>query len=314
MDPELLPLLEAFPDIDLTADKLPAMRERLAVSAKTSRAPEGVHPANAFSQPFESSPGVRLRILRPINAESPLPVYVHIHGGGYVAGSPEGSEQRNGELAAGVGCLVVSVDYRLAPEAPFPNALHDCYSALLWLKSHAHELGIDVARIAVGGESAGAGLAAALCLLARDRAEVNLRFQLLTVPMLDDRTCVRNDLSPFQGEFVWTARSNIFGWSAYLGKKRPGSSNISPYAAAARAQHLSGLPATFIATGALDLFAEENLQYAQRLMRAGVPTELHLYQGAFHGFNLSADAAVARQYARDATEALKRALIRAPVA
>jgi triacylglycerol lipase len=150
-------------------------------------------------------------------------------------------------------------------------------------------------------------LAAALGLLARDRGEIALAFQLLIAPMLDDRTCTLAEPHPYTGEFIWTREANRFGWTSLLGQE-PGVPDVSPYAAAARAEHLEGLPATFINVGALDLFLEEDIEYARRLTRAGVPTEFHIYPGAYHGFRMVADAQVTQTAARDQLAALKRAL------
>lgn len=199
------------------------------------------------------------------------------------------------------------MDYRLAPETPHPGPVEDCYAALRWLYTHTSELAVDSTRIAIGGASAGGGLTAALGLLTRDRGEVPLAFQLLIYPMLDDRTVTRADTHPFTGEFIWTAQANRFGWKALLGQE-PGGPAISPYAAAARAEHLEGLPSTFISVGALDLFLEEDLEYARRLIRAGVPIELHVYPGAYHGFNMVSNAQVSQAFTRDLLAALKRGL------
>ncbi len=157
------------------------------------------------------------------------------------------------------------------------------------------------------GESAGGGLAAALALLARDRREHVLSFEHLIYPMLDDRTCVIPHPHPYAGEFVWTPQSNAFGWASVLGVA-PGSLHVSQYAAAARAEDLSGLPPTFISTGALDLFLEEDIEYARRLTRAGVPVELHVYPGAYHGFDILSQSSVSAQANRDSLAALRRAL------
>jgi acetyl esterase/lipase len=210
-----------------------------------------------------------------------------------------------------IGCVVVSVDYRLAPDTPHPGPVEDCYAALRWFHANAAALGVDSGRIAIGGESAGGGLAAALALLARDRAEVPVVFQLLIYPMLDDRTVISPEPHPFAGEFIWTAQSNRFGWRALLGQE-PGSPGVSPYAAAARAENLAGLPPAFVSVGALDLFLDENIAYAQRLLRAGVPSELHVYPGAYHGFDLAFEADVTRRFRRDSLQALKRALTAKP--
>jgi len=185
--------------------------------------------------------------------------------------------------------------------------VEDCYSALKWLNDNANTLKIDKTRIGLKGESAGGGLAAALALLVRDRGEIKLAFQHLIYPMIDDRVCVTDNPHPFAGEFIWTLRDNLFGWSALLDSP-PGAEEVSPYAAAARAPDLSGLPPTFISVGALDLFMEENIEYARRLSRAGVPMELHVYPGAFHGFDLVPNAQVTIAAQRASKDALQGAM------
>ncbi|MGJ3629114.1 alpha/beta hydrolase fold domain-containing protein [Sphingomonas sp. MMS24-JH45] len=226
----------------------------------------------------------------------------HIHGGGYVAGAA--SQLGGGAPSAGRGArLRHRLGHRLAPETPHPGPLEDCYAGLAWTFAHADRLGIDRDRIGVMGESAGGGLAAALALLARDH--IRLAFQHLTYPMLDDRTCTR-DPHPHAGEFIWRPESNRFGWTALLGQE-PGGADVSPYAGAgARATDLAGLPQTYIATAALDLFVEEDIDYARRLIAAGVPCELHVYPGAFHGFDIFPAAEVARRAGTDRIAALRR--------
>jgi acetyl esterase/lipase len=204
-------------------------------------------------------------------------------------------------------CAIYSVRYRLAPEAPHPAPLEDIYSVLAWLHANAPQLGLDPARIGIKGESGGGGLAAAAALYARDRTGPKFAFQHLIYPMIDDRTAVRKDLHPCVGEFVWTRENNHFGWRSLLGKE-PGSADVSPYAAAARAADVSGLPPTYISVGGLDLFLEENLTYADRLGRAGVPVELHVYPRAYHGFYRAVNARVTRQAEHDTREALRRFL------
>ncbi len=310
VDPELVPLLDAWPKIHLTSETLVAMRE-------TARLPIPEDPATVAAVVSDrrwvpgpaGAPEIALYSYRPkaADASAPLPCIFHIHGGGYVGGAAEPLAPIHRALVAQLGCALVSVDYRLAPETVFPGAIEDCYAALGWLFGHAAAMGIDAARIGVMGESAGGGLAAALALLARDRGEYGLAFQHLIYPMLDDRTCVATDPSPTAGEFVWPPHNNAFGWSALLGHA-PGAPDVSPYAAPARATDLAGLPPTFIATGALDLFVDEDLDYARRLMRAGVAVELHVYPGGFHGFDFDPAAKVAAQARRDSHEALARAL------
>jgi acetyl esterase/lipase len=179
---------------------------------------------------------------------------------------------------------------------------------LQWTQANAEQLGVDRERIGVAGISAGAGLAAALALMARDRGQVGLVFQCLLQPMLDDRHGAPTYRHPFAGEFVWTASHNHVGWSALLGCE-PGGECVSPYAAAARAESLHGLPPAFIAVGALDLFVEENIEYARRLIRDGVPTELHVHPGACHAFQfLAPDSAVAKSHDSNVIAALRRVM------
>jgi acetyl esterase/lipase len=251
------------------------------------------------------APDVRVLVFQPTGRTEPMPAILHIHGGGYVIGAPEMNEAANRQLAADLGCVIVSVDYRLAPDTPFPGPVEDCYAGLKWLHANAKELGVDPTRIAIQGESAGGGLAAGLALLARDRGEVPVIFQFLLYPMIDDRPAA--EPHPYAGEFIWNLNSNHFGWSAYLGRE-PGGPDVSPYAAAARAENLAGLPATLIITGALDLFMEENLEYARRLTRAGVPVDLMVYSGAFHGFQVAPDTEISRRFRRDHREAMAAAL------
>ena len=252
------------------------------------------------------APDIKLHIYRPRDATGPLACIYHIHGGGYVAGGAKELEFFHKPLAAELGCVIISVDYRLAPETVFPGAIEDCYAGLGWTLAHSADLGIDRARIGVMGESAGGGLAAALALMTRDRGDHALAFQHLTYPMIDDRTCVKPP-HPHAGEFIWTPHNNLFGWTALLGQE-PGGDGISPYAAAARAEDLSGLPPTFIMTGTLDLFVDEDIEFARRLIAAGVPTELHVHPGAFHGFDLLSGPGVADRAQSMRLDALRRAL------
>lgn len=302
VDPELLPLLEAFPTVSITAENLAQLRARDLPLPKVEV--WGVDwEERAFDGP--DSP-IAVRIYRPRAATGPLGCIFHIHGGGFVGGSVAEVEFLHRPLAAELECAIISVDYRIAPETQFPGNIEDCYAALAWTFAHIDELGLDAARIGVMGESAGGGLSAALALLARDRGEYQLAFQHLIYPMLDDRTCVVEP-NPFAGEFIWHAQNNRFGWAALLGEE-PGGQSVSPYASPARATDLAGLPPTFIGTAALDLFVDENIDFARRLNRAGVPTELHVWPGAFHGFDLLPGPAIADAARRTSTEALRRFL------
>jgi len=305
VDPELALLLELFPTAELTDATLAEARARrfeLPVD------PE-VEAAVTVERRAIAGPAGEIDIfcLRPKAATGTLGCILHVHGGGYVMGSAETMAPLRKPLVQALGCALVSVEYRLAPETRAPGAVEDCYAALAWLNANPGSVGVDPARLGVMGESAGGGLAAALALYARDRGEHRLAFQHLIYPMLDDRTSVRPDPDPYAGEFIWPHASNLFGWRSLLGAA-PGSDGVSSYAAPARAEGLAGLPPTFISTGALDLFVHENIDYASRLIRAGVPTELHVYPGAFHAFDFVPTADVAFRARRDSRDALARAL------
>lgn len=313
VDPELVATLDLFPGLDLTAESLPQTRAFLKEMYIQRSADLPDFPAISMSEHRipgpQGAPDVRVLVYLPQNISAPRPALLWIHGGGYVFGSADQDDLQVKNIITNVGCAAVSVDYRLAPETPHPGPVEDCYAALKWLYTHASELGVDATRIAIGGASAGGGLTASLALLTRDRGEVPLVFQHLIYPMLDDRTVIAVEPHPYAGEYVWTANANRFGWTALLGQE-PGGPGVSPYAAAARADHLEGLPPAFISVGSLDLFLEEDMEYARRLMRAGVPTELHIYPGAFHGFNMAVGAQVVQAFERDHLAALTRAFAR----
>ncbi|MFD0485229.1 alpha/beta hydrolase [Kineococcus sp. GCM10028916] len=304
VDPELRDILDLLPARNFTVEELPAVRAA-AAQLPLPELPPGLT-VDEVRVPRDGAPDVRVLVTRPTALPAGAPALVWIHGGGYVVGSADADQLNAAQLALGVGMVVVSVDYGLAPENPHPGPVEDCYAALRWLHENADDLGVDRSRIAIGGGSAGGGLAAALGLLARDRGEVPVAFQYLVFPMIDDRTVTR-EANPTTGEFVWTRASNAFGWRALLGAE-PGSDGVSPYAAAARAEELTGLPPTFLEVGSLDLFLDEDVEFALRLVRAGVPTELHVYPGAFHGYQMVATSTVARTSAELGVNALRRAL------
>lgn len=312
VDPQLAPMLDVLPTVEYSLEKLPLIREQFkSIEAlMPPLAPNGVEITERFIPGPKSEPGapdVRVVIYTPPGNDRLRPALLHTHGGGYVVASPESFRARYQSLSADLGCVVVSVDYRSPPEHPHPAPIEDCYVGLKWLYDHAAELGVNRAKIAIAGESAGGGLAAALALLARDRNEVPVVYQLLIYPMLDDRISSTREPYVNTGEFLWTAAANRFGWGALLGKP-PGGDNVSCYASAMRAQDLKGLPPAFISVGTLDLFLREDVEYAQRLLDAGVTTELHVYPGAFHGFEMVADASVSQQFERDVRHALRKAL------
>ena len=308
IDPELLAVIDQMPAFDFVGD-LPGCRKMIddfLLSARDGFAhPDVVTEERRIPGP-DGAPEVPVLIYRPRTAAGPLPALLDIHGGGYVAGIAIADEPGNIRTAHELGCVVVAPDYRLSPEVRAPAAVEDCYAALAWMHQNADELGIDRSRVAIGGASAGGGLAAALCLLARDRGDYPVCFQMLIYPMLDDRTSSARDAGEFVGEVGWKPDQNRFGWEALLGHP-PGGEGVSPYAAPARASSLAGLPPTYISCGALDLFVEEDMEYARRLMRAGVATELHIYPGAFHGYEFAAQASVSIASERERRIALARA-------
>ena len=305
VDAELLPLIDAFPEFELSRDTLSSVRARELPFPVSKALP--VETGQLTIRASAQRPAISVRIYSPRDIAGHLPAVLHLHGGGFVMGSSGSLEGVHQSLVHELQCVLVSVDYRLAPETVFPGAVEDAYAALAFMVRHGAAYNIIVEKIGVMGESAGGGLAAALALLTRDRAEFGLSFQHLIYPMLDDRTCLQRDAHPFAGEFIWQAADNHFGWSSLLGGP-PGSDDVSPYAAPARATDLTGLPPTFIGTGALDLFVDENIDFARRLGRAGVPIELHVYPGAVHGFDLMPNAEVAMSARRDSIAALRRFL------
>jgi acetyl esterase/lipase len=307
VDPQVAPLVEQLPGFAFEAEGLASVRALMAAMAPAASEPApDLNVYEARAPGGDGAADVRLVITAPRAPGRARSGILHIHGGGFVMGAAEMTAKTDATYARELGAVVVSVDYRLAPETPHPGPVEDCYAGLAWLHAHAEQLGVDTGRIVVTGESAGGGLAAALVLLARERGAIPIAFQHLVFPMLDDRTVTAAEPSPFFGQFVWTRESNRFGWTSLLGQE-PGGLDVSPFAAPARATDLAGLPPTFIVCGALDLFLEEDLEYARRLMRAGVPTELHIYPGAPHGFMFVPDADVTRAFSRDSLTALSRA-------
>ncbi len=310
VDPELAPALEHLPTEPFTLENLQATRDWMATAFSRGGgdppAP-GIVRSEVHVPGLNGAPDVRLLIYSHEDKGAGRPAYYHVHGGGYIMGSADQSDLPCRALAADLGCVVVSVSYRLAPETIFPGNVEDCYAGLKWLHGHAAELGADPNRIALGGESAGGGLAAALALYNRDKGDVPVIHQQLVYPMIEDRQPA--DRHPYTGEFGWRHDFDRFGWRCILGHE-PGGEGVSPYAAAARAENLEGLPPAFIGVGALDLFLEANLEYARRLTRAGVPVELHVYPGVYHGSDMVTEARLTKMHARDQREALRAAFER----
>ncbi|MBK8196865.1 MAG: alpha/beta hydrolase [Acidobacteria bacterium] len=305
VDPELLGVAEAFPPLNLSPATLPGMREMSkSMAVMGDAAALGVTRREVSVPGLAGAPPVRCLVYEPKGKAAGRAAFLQIHGGGYVAGTPEGSDIRNLGVCSKLGIVVVSPDYRLAPEHPYPAPVGDCMAALDWMVANAATLGIDPARIAVGGDSAGGGLAAATVLRARDEGRHRIAFQHLVYPMLDDRTTgpgAKPD--PLIGEYVWTPDCNVFGWGAYLGGAAPAAPAVP-----ARATSLAGLPPTWISVGALDLFLDENIAYARRIMAEGGLAELHIYPGAYHAFQWATEARVAKRFEADYLESLATGL------
>ncbi|MGO9927173.1 MAG: alpha/beta hydrolase [Mycobacterium sp.] len=255
---------------------------------------EGDAPSDVEVLTLGSGAGVRL--FRPAGVTEPRPALLWIHGGGYVIGNAQQDDPLCRRFSRRLGITVASVDYRLAPEHPYPTPLQDCYSALTWL---AGLPSVDRRQVAIGGASAGGGLAAALAPLARDRGEVTPTFQVLAYPMLDDRSSTTAENPNHR---LWNTRSNHFGWTAYLGDADP------RVAVPGRRDDLSGLPPAWIGVGSHDLFHDEDLAYAESLRKAGVPCHVEIVPGAFHGFDLVAPKAqVSRRFFDSECDSLRAA-------
>ena len=278
LDPELAVIIPALPAVlsEINRGNIDQVREALAMGA-AQPASMTVQISERFIQTeAPGRPDVRVVVYRRESAK-PLAGVVWIHGGGYLFGSAEDERARG--IAEQLDAVVVSVDYRLAPEHPFPAATEDCYSALLWVVEKAEELGIDASRLAIGGASAGGGLAAGLALMNRDRGGPALSMQLLLYPMIDNLHDTPS--GQITNHPVWNQQTSFNAWEMYLDGV-PGE-NASPYAAATRAKDLAGLPPAYVCVGAEDLFRDEDIDYARRLMAAGVACELSVYPGMFHG-------------------------------
>jgi acetyl esterase/lipase len=299
MDPELEPFLSLFPPADLT-DPVTA-RDNLAALAASVPA---LHTADLQIEDHTLPGGsgdsdVAVRIYRP---QQPQGAIVWLHGGGFVMGDLDTEHPAATRLADGSGAVVISVGYRRAPEHRFPAALDDAYTVLAWTAKHTTDLGLDPTRIAVGGHSAGAGIAAAVALRARDQQGPPICYQLLNQPELDDRQetwSARNFT-----DTPWMTRDKLAAtWRHYLG-----SASASPYAAPARAADLSGLPPAYVATAEFDPLRDEGITYALRLLQAGVSVELHQWPGTFHGSHAILSAEVSQRQITELVAALRRAL------
>ncbi len=292
--PDLRSALDAF-----GAGKIPSVQPRPSPTVVERTVPGS-----------KGAPNVRVYVINGgTRTGTPRPAILHMHGGGYVMGTPAMAVPALQQLATALDCVIVTVDYRLAPGTQFPGSLEDNYAALTWLYRTGPELGVDVSRLAVMGESAGGGHAAMLAIAARDRREVPIVFEALVYPMLDDRTGSARRMPPHIGTFVWTPEQNRRGWSAFLGVPA-GAAHVPDGAVPSRVASVAGLPPAWIGVGSIDLFVEEDIAYAQRLINAGIAVELQVVPGAFHGFDVFApEAPVTRHFMASLTNALRNALV-----
>ncbi|AJW38350.1 esterase [Rhodococcus sp. B7740] len=310
LDPELAAAVTMLPSVDF--GDLPAARSTFTTLVDAMLADlsmDGVSLRELAVPGLDGAPDVVVRFFTPEHADGPLPVLVWIHGGGFAIGTAASSDPYCVDVVRELGFAVANVEYRLAPETPFPGPLDDCYAALAYIHSHVDELGVDPDRIAVGGQSAGGGLAAGTVLRARDEGVVPVAFQLLEIPELDDRLHTVS-MTEFVDTPMWHRPNAILSWQYYLGESYsgPDDPNVSIYAAPARATDLAGLPPSYVSTMELDPLRDEGIDYAVRLLQAGVSVELHSFPGTFHGSALLATAEVSKRGHAEALDALRRGL------
>lgn len=308
-DPTVEALASMFPRLDVsdatgTRRQIDEFLAALAVQGVTRMTDDRVEEIDRTIPGPDGAPDVRIRIYMPKNRTEAGPGFVDFHGGGFILGDLETDHPRCLIMAAEGRAVSIGVDYRLAPEHPFPAAAEDAYAAVRWVAANAAELKIDPARIAVGGGSAGGNLAASVALMARDRGGPAVRFQMLCYPCVDDR-CETSSMQDGTGLYIWDSVNTRDMWTQYLGKERR---EVSPYAAPARAADLSGLPPAYVMTCEHDPLRDEAIAYATRLMATGVPVELHNYPGTVHAFDFLTPSPVSTRAVHDSVEAFKRAM------
>jgi len=310
IDPELAAFIDLVPQIDLSDPVAARASFEELVGAIRLDIPgiESLSVEDRSVPGRDGAPDVPVRVYRPARPVegTRAPGIVMIHGGGFIIGSVEAEHAGAALMAISTGAVLVSVEYRLAPEHPYPAALHDCYAALCWLHDEADALGVDPARVALAGASAGGGLAAATALYARDQGGPPVCFQMLAIPELDDRLDTPS-MRAFVDTPLWNQPLAVQSWRAYLGDLH-GSPDVPAYAAPARAADLSGLPPAYVSTAEQDPLRDEGITYALRLLQAGVSVELHQFPGTFHGSALVTTASVSRRSQAEAAQVLRRAL------
>ena len=310
-DPEVEKHASTIPMLDVTD---PVGARRVVAEFLADLAAQGVErPTDPNTEEIEraipgpdGAPDVPIRIYMPKDRTEPGPGYVSFHGGAFFLGDLESEHARCLTMAVRGGAVCVGVDYRLAPEHPFPAGVEDCYAALQWTVEHAAELKIDPSRIAIGGGSAGGALTAAVALMARDRGGPDVALQILIYPVIDER-CDTPSMRDCEDVYVWTSQNSRDMWNLYIGEDR---GNVSPYASPARADDLSGLPPAYVMTAEHDPLRDEAIIYAMRLMEAGVPVELHNYPGTVHGFDFLAPSDISSRAVDECVEAFRRAMAR----
>lgn len=308
-DPEFADLIEHIPSGDMSdvvASRV-SMKEMLADFNKDIDVSALVL-SEQLIPGLDGAPEVRVRVYKNKSQSDVTAGILHIHGGGFVVGDIDTEHGFSVSAANKLSAVVVSVDYRLAPEDPFPAGLEDCYAALQWFHNNAEQLGVDSQRIAVAGQSAGGGLSAAVALMAKERGGPQICFQCLGIPEVDDRLDTPS-MQQFTDTPLWNLSNAEISWKYYLGDKYiPGASDVPALAAPARAKDVADLPPAYVTTMEFDPLRDEGVLYALKLMQGGVPVELHSYPGTFHGSSLFTHAAVSRRQERDMFEALARGL------
>ncbi|GJF33545.1 esterase [Kitasatospora sp. NE20-6] len=308
-DPELAAALAMSPEVDISDLAAARTAQAAELAGTVERADSTGVTVGLLRVPGPDGAELALRTYRPLDGRGPLPVLYTMHGGGFVLGSPDVDHDENLDFCRELQAFVVSVDYRLAPEHPYPAALEDCWTGLSALVGRSAELGLAPDRIALRGDSAGAGLAAGLAMLARDRGGPRIRLQQLHSPALDDRL-----ETPSAREFtdtpIWNRHSARLSWEAYLGTGVPGGAAVDRLAAPGRASaaDLTGLPPAHVTVMQFDPLRDEGIDYARALLGAGVPTELHVLPGTFHGAGMVVHAAVVQRAHAEAVAVLRRAL------
>jgi acetyl esterase len=306
MDPELQVLVDLLPSFDLSDPVAARAGFEALLAGLRSEIPgiESLEIEDRLVPGWEGDPDVGVRVYTPKERTGTVPGILLIHGGGFIIGSVEAEHVGAAMMAINAGAVVVSVEYRLAPEHPFPAGLHDCFAALTFLAESAGALGVDADRLAVVGTSAGGGLSAATALMARDLGGPALCFQMLHIPELDDRL-ETHSMQTFVASPVWNRPLAVQSWRAYLGAE---PDDVSPYAAPARAEDLAGLPPAYISTAENDPLRDEGILYGMRLLQAGVSVEIHQFPGTFHGSALVTTAEVSKRAQRESAAVLRRAL------